>query len=200
MAEREPDLREHLDEVAVLARAVGRQLGMDGEELELMVRAAELHDVGKIAVPEAILDKRSSLEPSERAIVERHSEVGERILSAAPAMGPVARLVRSIHERYDGRGYPDRCAGEDIPVAARIIAVCDAYHAMTSDRPYHRGISSGAALSELRREAGHQFDPRVVDIFCFEVATRRIEVPTPAAERAFEPTAAAEFVVQRNLV
>lgn len=199
MAEREPDLCEHLREVAVLARAVGRQLGMDGEELELMVRAAELHDVGKIAVPEAILDKQTSLEPSERAIVERHSEVGERILSAAPAMGPVARLVRSIHERYDGRGYPDRRAGEDIPVAARIIAVCDAYHAMTTDRPYHQGISSPAALSELRREAGQQFDPRVVEIFCFEVAARRIGAPQPAGERAFEPTAAAEFVMQRNL-
>src|SRR5208282_4721701 len=146
------------------------------------------------------LDKQTSLEPSERAIVERHSEVGERILSAAPAMGPVARLVRSIHERYDGRGYPDRCAGEDIPVAARIIAVCDAYHAMTSNRPYHRGISSGAALSELRREAGRQFDPRVVEIFCFEVATRRIGTAKPATGRAFEPSGATEFVAQRNLV
>jgi len=176
MAEREPELHEHLRDVAILSRAVGRQMGLTGEELETMVRAAELHDVGKVAVPDAILQKRSSLEPSERAIIERHCEVGERILAASAAMGPVARLVRSSHERYDGAGYPDRRSGREIPMGARIIAVCDAFHAMTSNRPYGRAIDVPEALTELRRNAGSQFDPEVIAIFCSELAAGRLEV------------------------
>lgn len=166
MAEREPDLHAHLHEVSVMARTVGKHMGMAGEDLEILVRAAELHDVGKVAVPEAILDKRASLEPGERAIIERHSEVGERILAASPAMGPVARLVRSSHERFDGCGYPDGRSGDEIPMGARIISVCDAFHAMTTDRPYRKGMSTAAAIAELRREAGRQFDPGVVESFC----------------------------------
>ncbi len=166
MAEREPDLHAHLHEVSVMARTVGKHMGMEGEDLETLVRAAELHDVGKVAVPEAILDKRASLEPGERAIIERHSEVGERILAASPAMGPVARLVRSSHERFDGQGYPDGRAADEIPMGARIISVCDAFHAMTTDRPYRKGMNTSAAIAELHREAGHQFDPGVVESFC----------------------------------
>ena len=171
MAEREPELHEHLHEVAVLTRNVGRKMGLTGEDLEIMVRAAELHDVGKVAVPEAILQKPSSLRPDERTIVERHCEVGERILAAAPAMGPVAHLVRSSHERYDGRGYPDRRVGKEIPLGARIIAVCDAFDAMTSDRPYRRGIDVADAVRELRSGAGRQFDPDVVEAFCSTIGT-----------------------------
>ena len=170
MAEREPDLPEHTNQVALLACAVGRRLGLGGEDLEVLVRAAELHDVGKVAVPEAILQKPAALDPEERAIIERHSEVGERIIAAAPAMSPVARLVRASHERYDGRGYPDRSKGQDIPIGARIIAVCDAFHAMTSNRPYRRGDVHAAALAELRRHAGRQFDPDVVESFCNALA------------------------------
>jgi diguanylate cyclase (GGDEF)-like protein len=183
MAEREPALYKHLNDVASLARAVGRRMGLAGEDLEVMVRAAELHDIGKVAVPDAILHKPTSLEPRERAIVERHSEVGERILAVAPAMGPVARVIRSSHERYDGLGYPDRLTIEDIPLGARIIAVCDAYDAMTSDRPYHGGVHPRDAIAELRRSAGSQFDPQVVQAFCAAHAVLR-ESPERGAETA----------------
>jgi diguanylate cyclase (GGDEF)-like protein len=165
MAERQPDLHAHLSEVALMARTVGQRMGLSGEDLEILVRAAALHDVGKLAVPDVILHKTAALDAGERAIVERHCEVGERILAAAPAMGPVARLVRSSHESFDGRGYPDGRKGEEIPLGARIIAVCDAFHSMTTDRPYHRGIDADQALAELQRAAGSQFDPRVVSAF-----------------------------------
>jgi two-component system, cell cycle response regulator len=190
MAEREPDLREHLHEVAVMARFLGRRMGLSGEDLEILIRAAELHDVGKIAVPDSILNKPTALDPGERAIIERHCEVGERILAVAPAMGPVARLVRASHERYDGRGYPDARAGLDIPLGARVIAVCDAFHAMTSDRPYGDGIETELAIAELRRCAGSQFDPAVVEAFCEDFTTARhgsediVAVHTLESERA----------------
>jgi two-component system, cell cycle response regulator len=165
MAERQPDLHAHLSEVALMARTVGQRMELLGEDLEILVRAAALHDVGKLAVPDAILHKKAALDAGERAIVERHCEVGERILAAAPAMGPVARLVRASHERFDGRGYPDGRKGEEIPIGARIIAVCDAFHSMTSNRPYHQGVGAEQALAELQRAAGGQFDPRVVSAF-----------------------------------
>ena len=181
MAEREPDLYEHLHEVAVLARAVGRRMGLAGEDLETLVRAAELHDVGKIAVPDAILQKPAALEPGERAIIERHCEVGERILAAAPAMAPVARLVRSSHERYDGLGYPDRRTTDEIPIGACIIAVCDAYDAMTSERPYQSSMAPERALATLRACAGSQFDPLVVEAFCDELAAGSMSRGSTAA-------------------
>ena len=182
LAEREPALPERLLEVAALAHAVAQRMGVRGEELEVTVRAAELHDVGKIAVPEAILNKPTPLNGMERAIIESHSEVGERILSAASEMAPVAQLVRACHERYDGHGYPDRRSGSDIPLGARIIAVCDAYQAMTNDRSYESGISPGAALAELRRCAGTQFDPDVVEAVCAELTPGLIS-PATASEQ-----------------
>jgi diguanylate cyclase (GGDEF)-like protein len=187
MAERHPELPEHLHEVAVMARAVGRQMGLEGEELEIMIRAAELHDVGKVAVPDAILQKPGALDPSERAIIERHCEVGERILAVAPAMGPVARLVRASHERFDGLGYPDRREGKDTPLGARIIAVCDAFHAMTSQRPYSRSIHAADAIAELRSDAGTQFDPDVVEVFCTELAAGRMSPASAATAAQFFP-------------
>jgi two-component system cell cycle response regulator len=186
MAERAPDLPEHLSEVALMARAVGRQMGLVGEDLEVLVRAAELHDVGKVAVPDVILQKQSALDASERVIIERHCEVGERILAAAPAMGPVARLVRASHERFDGAGYPDRRVGEDIPLGARIIAVCDAFHAMTNNRPYRSGMGVVDAFSRLRKDAGSQFDPEVVDAFGAILAAGEACVPAPAPGSAME--------------
>jgi two-component system, cell cycle response regulator len=168
--ERYPDLQEHQRGVGTLALAVGRRLGMSGEELDVLARAAELHDVGKIAIPDAILHKPGPLDAEEWRFMRRHTILGERILTAAAALRPVARLVRSSHERFDGGGYPDGLGQERIPLGARIIFVCDAYDAMTTDRSYSRGVSPEQAVAELRSCAGSQFDPLVVDAF---VATLR---------------------------
>jgi two-component system cell cycle response regulator len=163
--ERYPDLQEHQRGVGTLALAVGRRLGLDGEELDVLARAAELHDVGKIAIPDAILAKPGPLDEEEWRFMHRHTILGERILMAASALRPVARVVRSSHERFDGGGYPDGLKGEEIPLGARIIFVCDAYDAMTTDRAYSRAIAPAEAIAELRACAGTQFDSEVVEAF-----------------------------------
>jgi HD-GYP domain-containing protein (c-di-GMP phosphodiesterase class II) len=132
--------------------------------------AAELHDVGKVAIPDAILNKPGPLNEDEWAFMRRHTLIGERIVAAAPALCGVAKLVRASHERWDGGGYPDGIAGENIPLGARIVAVCDAYDAIVADRPYRGARSSAAALAELRRCAGTQFDPAVVEAFAAALA------------------------------
>ncbi len=163
--ERHPDLQEHQRGVGALVLEVGRRLGMAGEELDVLARAAELHDVGKIAIPDAILTKPGPLNEEEWGFMSRHTILGERILAAAAALRPVARLVRSSHERFDGAGYPDGLRGEGIPLGARVIFVCDAFDAMTSDRSYSGAIPSAEAIAELRACAGTQFDPEVVEAF-----------------------------------
>jgi diguanylate cyclase (GGDEF)-like protein len=173
LQEREPKLDEHLDGVAALARPLGTRFGLASDEIDVMARAAELHDVGKVAVPDAILAKTSELDGYETALVQQHTLIGERILGAAAALRPVAKVVRSTHERYDGKGYPDGLAGEQIPLAARIVAVCDAYDVMTSGRPYQAPIPHEDAIAELRRCAGSQFDPVVVEAFCEEIEALR---------------------------
>ncbi|HEX4805238.1 MAG TPA: diguanylate cyclase [Conexibacter sp.] len=166
LREREPELHRHLRGVAALAAAVGRRLGLDAEQLDEVTRAAELHDVGKIAVPDEILHKPAALTADEWRLMRQHTVIGARILGAAPAMRPVAAIVRASHERWDGGGYPDGLTGERIPLGARIVSVCDAFHAMTSARPYQRDVTREEALDELRRCAGTQFDPAVVELFC----------------------------------
>ena len=168
--EREPELRAHMREVGGLARRVAARLGLRGEAIDEVVRGAELHDIGKMAMPDAILHKPGPLDDGEWAFVRQHTIIGERILAAAPALRPVARLVRASHERWDGGGYPDRLSGETIPLGARIIAVCDSFDAMRSDRAYRPGCSEEEALAELRRCAGSQFDAVVVDAVCAELA------------------------------
>jgi HD-GYP domain-containing protein (c-di-GMP phosphodiesterase class II) len=167
--------------------AVASKLPMLPDDVEVMARAAELHDIGHLAVPDTILQKPGPLDRAERDFMEKHTLVGERILAAAPALQPVARLVRASHERWDGSGYPDGLAGEEIPLGARIIAVCDAYHAMTSDRVYQPPVDPQAALMELRRCAGTQLDPKVVAIFCEEMESGRLTVPAPPRELDFGP-------------
>jgi diguanylate cyclase (GGDEF)-like protein len=153
----------HARSIVEQAEDVGRRLGMDDAELRDLRFAAVFHDIGKISVPEAILAKPGPLTPAEREVIERHTIVGEQILAPVGFLAGVCRLVRHEHERWDGAGYPDRLAGEAIPLGSRVILACDALHAMTSDRPYRRALTRTAALDELRRNAGTQFDPRVVE-------------------------------------
>jgi diguanylate cyclase (GGDEF)-like protein len=152
----------HGEETVALARRVAEQLGLPPEEAVEVEGAALLHDVGKIGTPNEILHKPGPLTDEEWEVMRDHPVVGERILRTVPGLERVARAVRHEHERWDGGGYPDGLAGEDIPLASRIVLVCDAYHAMTSDRPYRRARPDAEAREELVRCAGVQFDPAVV--------------------------------------
>ena len=177
VSERTPELRDHIDDAAWLAEGVGRRLGLRGQELHEAVRAAELHDIGKMAIPDALLSKAGPLDAAEWDFMRQHTVIGERMLHMAPALEGVARLVRWSHERMDGDGYPDRLAGDEIPLGARIVAVCDAFGAMTSDRPYRSPVSADEAVAELLRHAGTQFDPDVIAAFQAELADRSRERP-----------------------
>jgi HD-GYP domain-containing protein (c-di-GMP phosphodiesterase class II) len=186
-----PDLIDHASDVARLASHVGARLGMSAEQLAELARAAALHDIGKVGIPDAILDKPGPLNADDWSYMRQHTVIGERILSAAPALRPVAAIVRASHERWDGHGYPDGLAGDRVPLAARIVAVCDAFDAMTTDRCYRPARSEQEACDELRRDAGHHFDPAVVTAFLAEIDLRDA-VPdarepasdTPRTERA----------------
>lgn len=170
--EHQEPLCRHSAGVAALARAVGRRLGLEPVELREVIHTAELHDVGKLALPDEILDKKGPLDDEEWRLMRQHTVVGERIVAALPAVADVGPLVRSCHERWDGRGYPDGLAGEEIPLASRIVFACDAFDAMTSARPYQRRPKRGMeALGELEQCAGTQFDQRVVRALVEEVAS-----------------------------
>jgi diguanylate cyclase (GGDEF)-like protein len=179
--EREPGLREHVDGVTTLSLRVGRMLGLAEGALEELELAAELHDIGKLAIPDATLAKPGPLDEDEWALIQGHTIVGERILNASPALNRVGRIVRATHECWDGTGYPDGLHGTDIPLPARIIAVCDAYSAMIGDRPHRPPLTPGAALSELRRCAGSQFDPEIVDVFIAGRVAEPLESVVPAS-------------------
>lgn len=176
LAEREPHLQVHLDGVEALSVAIGRTLGLEERELRVLARAAELHDLGKLAIPDGILSKPGPLDEQEWEFVRQHPLVGERILRGSPALQEVASIVRSTHEHWDGSGYPDGLAGEQIPLAARIVGACDAFAAMASRRPYRTALAPEAALAELERRAGTQFDPTVVRILAALVRDYMAEV------------------------
>jgi two-component system cell cycle response regulator len=178
LRERDPELSDHMSAVGELSRRVGQHLKLLPEELDETVRAAELHDIGKMAIPDAILQKPGPLEEEEWQFVHKHTIIGERILGAAPALIPVAKVVRSSHERWDGQGYPDGISGEAIPIGARIVAACDAFHAMTTARPYGTTMTAEEAISEMRKAAGTEFDPRVVVALCEVVSERYTLSPT----------------------
>jgi GAF domain-containing protein len=163
---------EHSEDVVLLAGLVGQLLQLDRPALVELEFAARLHDVGKIRVPDRVLNKPGPLNPQEREVMRCHSAWGSETLSGVPGLEVVATIVRFHHERWDGGGYPDGLGGACIPLASRIIAVCDAFGAMTCDRPYRAGMPPAEALGELRAGAGTQFDPAVVDAFCEALATQ----------------------------
>jgi HD-GYP domain-containing protein (c-di-GMP phosphodiesterase class II) len=163
----------HTEDVVDLSVRVAERLGLNAEEVEQIGQAAELHDIGKVAIPDAILHKPGPLDEHEWAFIRRHTLIGERIIDAAPALGRVAALVRSTHERFDGGGYPDGLAGSQIPLGSRIVAICDAFDAMTTDRSYRTGMRPEEALLELRQCAGTQFDPVAVEAFTSAWSARR---------------------------
>jgi diguanylate cyclase (GGDEF)-like protein len=163
LQEREPGLFAHLEDVAALALEMGRRLGLRHDALDELHRAAQLHDIGKIAIPDQILHKPGPLDESEWQFVRQHTLVGERILGASTALRPIGRIVRATHERWDGTGYPDGLRGEDIPLASRIIFACDAFAAMTSARAYRPVMAPEEALDEVVACAGTQFDPVVAE-------------------------------------
>lgn len=199
LSEREPRLLEHSRDVASLSIDVGRRLDLPDEGLTVLRIAAELHDVGKLAIPDTILAKEEPLTPLERRFIEQHPVVGQRIVSATPALQTVGRIVRASHERWDGTGYVDGLTGEEIPIEARIIAVCDAFTAMTTERPYGRTLSVDEALAELRRCSGSQFDPGVVAAFEQSVTAGHLSAagPVRAAEVRCSPSALAPRATTR---
>ncbi len=164
--ERSPGLHDHVDGVADLAVATAHRLGIPQHEVKRIEIAAQLHDIGKVAIPDSILNKPGPLDEEEWSFMHRHTLIGERIVLAAPSLAPAAELVRSSHERHDGRGYPDHLHGPEIPLGASIVCACDAYDAMISDRPYSQAKTVEAALEELQRCAGTQFRPEVVGALC----------------------------------
>ena len=180
--EREPALAEHTSRVSQLALAVAEEISLKEEDHEIIERAAELHDVGKAATPDAILHKPGRLEPEEWDMMKQHSVVGERIISTSPSLAPVAKLVRHSHEHWNGGGYPDQLSGTDIPLGSRIILACDALEVMLSERPYSPALPLEDALEELERCAGDQFDPDVVAVLVKLVREGRID-PTPVQKQ-----------------
>ena len=163
LQERDRYTGDHSESVVELTAKVAEALGLSAEEVGRVRTAALLHDIGKLGVPDEILHKPGPLDEREWEVMRQHPLIGERILRAIPGLGVIARIVRHEHERWDGRGYPDGVGGEEIPIGARIILACDAYHAMVSDRPYRRAMPHANAVAELAANAGTQFDPDVVE-------------------------------------
>ena len=163
LGERDRYTGDHSESVVELAARVGEGLALDLEEIARLRTAALLHDIGKVGVPDEILHKPGALDEREWEMMRQHPVIGERIIRAIPGMGPIARIVRHEHERWDGDGYPDGLVGEEIPIESRIILACDAYHAMTSDRPYRKAMSHREAMAELTRQRRHSVRPQVVE-------------------------------------
>jgi len=165
LEKRDPYTGGHTKRVRDYSVAIGRVLGLDGRDMEMLTLAAILHDIGKVGVRDTVLLKEGRLDQEEFASMARHAVYGAEILSHVRGMEPVIAGVKGHHEMYDGSGYPDRLRGEEIPLAARIIAVADTFDAMTTDRPYRTALTREEARAELRRCSGRQFDPVAVEAF-----------------------------------
>jgi two-component system cell cycle response regulator len=177
--ERSGSLGEPGADVADLAGHLAAAIQLPALEREHVRLAATVHDVGKFAIPDSILHKPGPLEAGEREFMQRHSAIGERILGEAPALALIGGLVRASHERWNGSGYPDGLTGTEIPLGSRIISLCDAYHAMVSDRTYRAATSHAEAIADLRRSAGTQFDPALIEPFVL-VVEHRLALSAPA--------------------
>ena len=165
LEERDPGVLEDLNRVGHLASDTARLIGLPEEEIERIELAGRLHDVGKLAIPETILHKPGPLDAAEWIVMRTHTLIGARIVASAPSLAHTEELVRSNHEHYDGSGYPDKLAGEEVPLGAYIVGTCAAFVAMMKHRPYSDAITVEQALAELRRCAGSQFHPGVVEAF-----------------------------------
>lgn len=170
---RRPDLRNHLRTVAFRSISVSRRLGLGREEIDDIFLAAELQDIGLLAVPEEVLEKEAPLSAGESSLIRNHPLEGARIVGAAPGLEAVAAIIRAVGERFDGQGSPDGLAGDRIPIGARVISVCISYAAMTAQRPYRPALSAAESLAELHRCAGAQFDPVVVDALAADLIEER---------------------------
>jgi diguanylate cyclase (GGDEF)-like protein len=194
LAQRHPDLGEHSDDVAGDVELLARTIGLDEETIGLIIKAGDLHDVGKLGIPDEIITKPGALSEEEWQFMKQHTVMGEQIIAAAgPSLDRIGPLVRASHERWDGGGYPDGLAGEEIPLGARIITICDSFRAMLDERSYKPAMPLEQALAELRRCAGSQFDPQLVEVFCQLVSqrterapdvARATDAPSPAARLA----------------
>ncbi len=178
----------HCKSVVALSLTVGKALRLDAERMRNLEFAALLHDVGKIAIPKAIINKPASLDPDEWMLVKTHTVEGQRILDRVGGfMREVGVIVRSHHERWDGAGYPDRLAGDAIPLEARIIACCDSWNAMRTTRPYREALPQETAVAELSANAGRQFDPRIAAVLLAVVAAPHTDAPASAPARETQP-------------
>ena len=162
---RDPYVGGHAAQVAKYAVAIATEMGLPGEQIEVIRQSAYMHDIGKLAIPEVILHKPARLTETEYEFIKRHSDIGADLLAATEGMSHLAEFVRHHHEHWDGGGYPMRLAGEEIPLESRILNLCDSVEAMASDRPYHRSMNTRQIVAEIQRQAGKQFDPAVVDVF-----------------------------------
>ena len=167
----------HSEAVVDLTCTVGGWLFLGFPDLLELELASLFHDLGKVMIPESILRKPGPLDPDEQALIRHHPDWGADLLKEVPGLEPVANIVRFHHERWDGRGYPNRLEGDRIPLASRIVAVCDAYHAMTSERSYRTALPANAAVEELRATAGTQFDPQVVEALMLVLDEHGLDQP-----------------------
>jgi len=191
----------HSRGTATLVVAVGHRLGLRGDTLRLLEYAALLHDVGKIGIPGYLLNKPGPLSVDELARIRDHPVIAERILSAVPALAPVCPIIRAQYERWNGSGYPDGLAGEAIPLGARILHACVALHAMVSDRSYRTAISVEDAVTQLRGQAGRQFDPQVVEALAEVIEAREVEmVSDPAGGRPGRAAAHRDWMQQLETI
>lgn len=162
---RDPYTSQHSTRVTALATNLARVMGLSQEDRDILYIASSLHDIGKVGVPDSILRKPDKLSEEEYAIIKRHPDIGADILKSIAVMHRETEIIRHHHERYDGHGYPARLSGRDIPLLSRIIALADTFDAMTTDRPYRRGLSNEDAIAEIQRCKGSQFDPEIAEIF-----------------------------------